>query len=150
MEPERRFAAFRVAGRTLTGRALVYGDVAPEFRERFMPRAFGADVEAPALTLQHDPAMEILPAGAYVLTDTDRALEVRAELPEGSAALQLVRRGAISGFSIEFRASQERREAGVRVIELAALTGLSLVDKSAYPLSTVEVRVDRPRRRFWL
>ena len=152
MEPEteRRYAAFRVAGRTLTGVALVYGDIAPQFRERFIPGAFGPDIAAPSLNLQHDPAVVLLAAGDYVLNDTERALEVRAELPEGSAALQLVQRRALSGFSVEFRAAQERREAGIRVIERAVLTGLSLVDKGAYPLSTAEVRAARALPRYWL
>ena len=152
MEPERRYAAFRVAGRTLTGVAMRYGDIAPEFRERFVPGAFGPDIDAPVLNLQHDPAMVILDAGAYAITDTERALEVRAVLPEGSAALALVQRGALNSFSIEFNAKAERREAGVRVVELAELTGISLVDRGAYPQSTAEVRAQsgRPRRRVWL
>lgn len=155
MEPERRYAAFRVSGRTLSGRALVYGDVAPQFGERFVPGAFGTVPETMALNLQHDPAVVVVEAAA--LTDNERALEVRAELPEGSAALQLVRRGALRGFSVEFVARAERREAGVRVVERAELTGLALVDKGAYPRSVAEVRAsvahgapDAPLPRFWL
>ena len=52
-------------------------------------------------------------------------------------------RGALSGFSIEFHSKAERREAGVRVIERADLTGLALVDKGAYPQSVAEVRARR-------
>ena len=83
---------FRVAGRTLAGPALVYGDVSPEHRERFEPGAFGPTPSAP-LNIQHDPAMQVLGAGDYALNDSPAALEVRAELPSESAALKLVKRG---------------------------------------------------------
>ena len=149
MDPERRYADFRVAGRTLTGRALVYGEVSPDFKERFEPGAL-APLPSVALNLQHDARMTLLEPGDYVLTDGDTAIEVRAELPEGSAALSLVQRGALTGFSIEFRASAERRDAGVRVIEKATLTGLALVDRGAYPSAVAELRHGRPLPRVWL
>ena len=138
--PERRAGAeFRVAGRTLTGRVMTYGDVSPEHRERFLPGAFGPAPSAP-LNIQHDRNMIVMGAGDYVLADTDRALEIRAELPAGSAALTLVRRGALNGYSVEFHARAERRESGVRVIERAALVGIGLVDAPSYPESTAEIR----------
>ena len=121
---------FRVAGRTLSGVAMRYGDVSPDFRERFMPGAFG-EVRTVDINVQHDPAL-VAVRGA-LLTDTARELRVRADLPEGSAALALVRRGALNGFSVEFKPKSERREAGVRVVERAVLTGLALVDQGAYP-----------------
>ena len=148
MLPERRYAEFRVAGRTLTGRALVYGDISPDFQERFVPGAFG-ELRALPVNLQHDPSMIVVQEAA--LTDGPRSLEVRADLPEGSAALQLVKRGALSGFSIEFNAIEEHREAGIRVIDRAELTGLALVDKGAYPQSTAEVRcASNGLPRVWL
>ena len=128
---------FRVQGRTLSGRALVYGDVSPDFRERFLPGAFGA-VGTIQVNLQHDKSLVVAPSA--ILTDSPRELRVRADLPEGSAALALVSRGTLNGFSIEFHARAERREAGVRVIERAELTGLALVDRGAYPQSVAEVR----------
>ncbi|MCY4469461.1 MAG: HK97 family phage prohead protease [Thiotrichales bacterium] len=133
---------FRVAGRTLSGRALVYGDVSPDFRETFVPGSL-APVPAVPLNLQHDSGTVLLPAGEFVLNDTERALEVRAELRAGSAALDLVRRGALNGFSIEFHARAERRDAGVRVIERAALVGIALVDRPSYRESTVTVEMRR-------
>ena len=156
MEPERRYAAFRASedGRTLSGRALVYGDVSPDFRERFMPGAFGS-IEPVALNLQHDRNLVLVNADGLALYDSERALEVRASLPPDSAAVQLVRRGALRGFSIEFVSRAERREAGVRVIERAELTGLALVDKPAFISSTVELRASAahgagPLPRVWL
>ena len=138
MLPERRYAAFRVAGRTLTGTAIRYGDISPSFRERFVPGAFGTVPTILPVNLQHDSAVIVAPRA--VLADSPRELRVRAELPEGSAALALVRRGTLSGFSVEFRAKSERHEAGIRVIERAELTGLALVDRPAYPGATAEVR----------
>ena len=149
-EPERRAGGeLRVEGRTLTGRALVYGDVAPQFRERFVPGAL-APVPAVPLNLQHDRGMVILAAGSYELTDGPQALEVRAELPAGSAVLALVKRGALKGFSIEFHPREERSEGGLRIIERAELTGIGLVDAPAYPASGAEVRAAAGLRRVWL
>ena len=116
----------RVSGRTLAGTAMPYGTIAPDFRERFEPGAFG-EVGAVDLNLQHDPAVVV--ARAASLTDGPRELSVRATLPDGAAALALVKRGALRGFSVEFKATRERREAGVRVVERATLTGLALVDR---------------------
>ena len=135
---------FRVAGRTLSGHALVYGDVSPDFRERFLPGAFGTVPTTIAINLQHDPSVVV--AERAVLADSPRALHVRADLPERSAALALVRRGALNGFSIEFHAKDERRESGIRVVERADLTGLALVDAGAYPGATAEVRARSGRR----
>ena len=144
MTAERRAGGeVRIAGRTLTGAAMVYGDVSPGFRERFEPGAFG-DVGAIDVNLQHDPG--VILARATTLTDSPRELAVRADLPEGSAGLALVRRGALSGFSVEFHATAERRDAaGVRVVERADLTGLALVDRPAYPAAGAEVRARRGR-----
>ena len=92
MVEHREGLSFRVAGRTLSGRALVYGDTADmgDFRERFEPGAFGA-VRTIPINLQHDPRLIVTEAA--LLTDSARSLDVRADLPEGSAALALVRRG---------------------------------------------------------
>ena len=138
MTPEHRAGCeFRVAGRTLSGTAMRYGDVSPDFRERFLPGAFG-EVRSIAVNLQHDRNVIVVPDA--LLTDSPRELRVRAELPPGSAALNLVRRGALNGFSVEFHAESERRESGIRVIERAVLAGLALVDRGAFPGATAEVR----------
>ena len=155
VEPERRFAAFRVSGRVLSGVALAYGDVSPDFRERFVPGAFGTVPSVLPVNLQHDARVIIV--SEAMLTDGPRDLRVRADLPEGSAALALVRRGALNSYSIEFVAREERREAGIRVIERAELTGLALCDRGAYPQSIAEVRASvahalrgAPLPRIWL
>ena len=140
MESERREGVeFRVAGRTLAGTVLRYGDISPDHRERFLPGAFG-DAPRASLNIQHDPRMVILEAGQFVLSDSATALEIRAELPPSSAALALVKRGALNGFSVEFNARRESRMGGVRVIERADLVGVGLVDQPSYPRSMAEVR----------
>ena len=140
MAPEVRAGGeLRVAGRTLTGRAMVYGDVSPEHNERFLPGAF-APILAVPLLLQHDQRMVIVEPGAFDLVDSDAALEVRAELPPKAAALKLVKGGALSGFSVKFRPRQESRDGNIRVVEKAELVEVSVVDQPSYPASTAEVR----------
>ena len=79
---------FRAQGRVLSGVVLRYGDISPDFAERFMPGSLAPLPDVP-LNLQHDRAMVVLPPGRFVLADSERALEIRAELPASSAALQL-------------------------------------------------------------
>ena len=57
--------------------------------------------------------------------------------------LQLVRRGALRGFSIEFNALEERQIGSIRVVSKAELVGLALVDEPAFPGSAAEVRAAR-------
>ena len=131
---------FRVSGRTLSGVAMRYGDISPDFGERFVP----GSLEHPGridINLQHDASL--IAARGAVLTDGPRELRVRAELPADSAALALVQRGALNAFSVEFFARAERREAGIRVVERAMLSGLALVDRGAYPGAIAEVRKKR-------
>ena len=128
----------RAAGRTLTGEAVRYGQQATDRPERFEPGAFQplGDVH---LNLQHDRAIPIADGDRLILTDTPQALEVRATLPDG-AALTLVRRGALRGLSVEFRALDEHRDSnGVRVIEKARLEAIGLVDSGSYA-GRLEVR----------
>ena len=141
MESERRHGVeFRVSGRTLSGRVMTYGDISPGHRERFLPGAFGPAPRAP-LNIQHDSSLVVLEAGDFVLADSTLALSIRAELQPGSAALSLVKRGALNGYSVEFVSRQESRDhSGVRVIEKAELTGVGLVDQPSYPDSKAEVR----------
>ena len=110
MTPERRSGGeVRVSGRTLSGVAMPYGTIAPDFRERFEPGAFG-EVRAIDLNLQHDPAVVVVRGAS--LADSPVALSVSATLADGAAALALVRRGALRGFSVEFHAASGAARGG--------------------------------------
>lgn len=142
----RRHVEIRAEGRRLTGTAMVYGDTSPSHRERFEPGSISM-AGAVTLNLQHRPreALAWYPGGGLELTDNrDRArLELRAELPPipaADAALDAVRRGELSGLSVEFRAMAERMDGNIRVIERAELSGVGLVRNPSYPQSTVEAR----------
>ena len=133
----------RASGRTLTGEAIRYGQLAGDRPERFEAGAF-TPLGAVNLNLQHDPAIVLASTGDRLqVTDTDRALEVRAELRPG-AALTLLERGSLRGLSVEFRALAERQQGGVRVIERAHLEGIGLVDSGSYA-----GRLELRRRGAW-
>ena len=129
---------FRASGRTIVGDAVRYGVQATDRPERFEAGAF-QPLDRHRLNLQHDRGIVLASTGdRLTLTDTPQALEVRAELRDG-AALSLLRRGGLSGLSVEFRALQERRDNGVRVIERAKLEDIGLVDTPSYS-GRLEVR----------
>ena len=132
----------RASGSQLIGVGMVYGDTAPGFRERFEPGGLVGMAEPFALVMQHDTSLVIADtAGALVVNDTAKAFEARAELAPDSAALVLVRSGALTGMSVGFVAHREHRDrTGLRVIEKYSYRHLGLVDRPAFPASTVEVR----------
>ena len=145
--PERRYSGVevRAEGRTLTGPAMRYGDVSPSHRERFEPGAFLLDGKTRWLDVRHDRNRVIAwtEGGGLELTDTREALMVRAVLPAiplADVALADVRSGNLAGFSIEFNASEERRESGIRVISKSELSGIGLVGKPSYTQSKLELR----------
>ena len=130
----------RVSGRTLTGAAMVYGSRAKDRAEMFEPGSL-VPVLPVTLNLQHDPTREIATTadGSLRLADTAEALNISADLREGSAELELVRRGALRGLSVEFAPIRERRESGLRVVSRAALPAIGLVDAGSYR-TAVELR----------
>ena len=130
-------------------------------RERFTAGAF-APIGDVILNAQHDRRTPLARTGGGLeLMDSADALEIRAEMPPTQAAddvLALVRANVLRGLSLEFEATAERVEAGVRVIDKARLSGIGVVDSPAYPQSEVEAReahvaamVAKARKlRFWL
>ena len=149
MKPERFTSGgeLRADGRTLAGPAIVYGEISPTHRERFLPGAFDLrDGLTRWLDIQHDRSRVLAHTenGGLELRDTPKALELRAVLPAipvADRALEMVRDGLLTGFSVDFRALDETRDdAGVRVIKRARLNGIGLVRKPSYSGSQAELR----------
>ena len=147
---EYRFCEVRREGRTLSGRGVVYGDVANigGRSERFLPGAFG-DVSKLDVILNaaHDRARPLARSdgGGLTLTDTPAALEVvatLAETRESSDTLALIDAGVLRGFSIEFVPLQVRMEGATRILVKARLAGLAVVDRPAYQQSVVSARAE--------
>lgn len=147
----------RAAGRRLSGPVIRYGETASDRAERFAAGSL-ASVEDPLeIDLQHDPAVIVASTadGAVTLSDGPLALEVRATLPEaalgapGSAAGQLVERGALRGWSAGFHALAEHRASdGTRVIDRFHLARIGLVDEGSYAGSRIEFRARMGRSLF--
>ena len=144
---ERRYSGIevRAEGRRLIGPAVSYGEISPSHRERFEAGAFSLDpAETRYLDYMHDRSRVLAYSGAgLVLRDTDSALIVEATLPAiplADVALDEVRSGKLGGFSLEFRALEERDEDGIRVVTRADLPGIGLVAKPSYEGSRVEMR----------
>ena len=130
----------RVSGRTLTGTVLLYGQRARDRAEMFEPGSL-EPLEPVTLNLQHDPERRIASTGdgTLRLSDTPEALTLEADLRAGSAELELVRRGVLTGLSVEFHSLAETRAGGLRVLQRAAYPAVGLVDRSSYR-TAVELR----------
>ena len=144
---ERRFIEIRSPepdSRILEGIVITYGEKA---NGDYGPERFEAgslEYGDCILNVQHDRGRPIARTpDTLQLIDSKESLRLRADLPEtreGTDALTMVRNRILQGLSVEFRAIQERLEAGVRVITRARLTGIGLVDSPSYEGSRVEAR----------
>ena len=140
---------FRMAGGTLTGTAIHYGQKAQDRAEMFVPGAFVSGLETAALNLQHDREHLIAEQpNELTFTDTVRSLAVRATLRPDSAEARLVARGALRGLSVEFVALEESRDNGLRVVTKAHLAGVGLVDRGSYLTDDLEIR--QRMEKAWL
>ena len=165
-EIRRRLTEIRIEGRRLSGVALRYGDTATlpwGVDERIEAGAFGdlADADV-TLNVMHDRARPIARTGGGGLSIVDTASELRivADLPETSEAsdvLTMVRSRVYRGLSVEFLAKRESQLESVRVIQSARLLAVGIVDRPAYPQSTIDTMRSRAakgprtaRRRIWL
>ena len=152
---ETRFAELRQQGRTITGVAIRYGDIAtlPWGRERFEPGAFGMVENLDVmLNSQHDRQAPLARTGGggLFLSDSAAALGIKADMPDTQAAndvLELVRKKVLRGLSIEFQATAERQENDLRIVERADLYGVAVVDKPAYPGTDIAARAKGRRKR---
>ena len=142
---EHRFTEIRAEGRRLAGTVVRYGDVAVVggVPEKFAPGSLLCkDV---VLNRQHERGRPLARTGGggLLLKDGPERLEMEAVLPETVEAtdtLALVRSGILPGLSAEFEVLSEHDEDGCRVIDLANLSGLAVVDRPAFQQSTVEAR----------
>ena len=88
---------------------MTYGETARDRAEMFEPLALEPVPDMP-LVLQHDRSRVISRVGDGLdLRHTSESLGIRTELRAGSAELSLVRRRALTGLSVEFRAVDEYR-----------------------------------------
>ena len=149
---QRRFFEIRQEGdRTLTGTAMVYGDVAElpwGEKERFMPGAFG-DVSKldVILNVQHnrDKPIARTKGGGLELVDSRIELVVRAELPETPDAdnvLVLRRNKILRGMSIEFYPKRYEIDEATNTIvhHEAELRNIGVVDRPAYTKAKLDPR----------
>lgn len=134
---------------TVRGAAVVWGDVAKlgrgrfALRERFQRGALKPYDRGVIATAQHNRAMLLAqyPNGGLRLDSSDRGLFVEIDLPDTSAGRDtrtLVEQGALRGLSIEFVDEKVIERDRDITIERAILTGVSIVDRPAYPKSQLE------------
>ena len=159
-----RYVELRYDGENvIEGTLMRYGDTATlpwGEKERFEAGAFG-DVSTldAALNVQHmrDQTVARTGGAGLTLTDSMSSLDLRAELDsndiDASRALSKVKKGILRGLSIEFMPLKERlegsRDTGYTVvIERAELRGAGIVDRPAYPGSTLREQQERYEQRI--
>ena len=136
------------------GFAVLWGDQAlvPNYRseqffvkETFKQNSFDFD-EKVFLNVQHNrnKGLSVYP-GDLELDQTDKGLHLRSKLPnttDGRDTAELLKRGVLSGLSVEFYAkdTEFKRAENLLVVNKALLTGVGIVDKSAYPKSKVSLQ----------
>lgn len=153
-EYEIRYCEARISEseRTIEGTIVRFDDeanIAGVFRERILPGAFDMRSDM-FLNAQHDRAKPLAKLNStkeasFSIRQTSVAYEIRARIARttiGDDALYNVRHGLLNGFSVEMRVSDEdwREDASLRVIKRATMAGVALVDRPAYPQSSVEAR----------
>ena len=146
----------RADGRTLRGVVVPYGQAADPSRamrqlaggakrERFAVGSYVASMPTVPLNIEHRAlqAAAWYPDGGLQLMDSAEALRFEATLPgipAADLALDGVRNGKFRGVSLEFRALNESRQGGERIIEAFELHGVGLTGRPIYSGSTVEAR----------
>ena len=148
--PEYRYSPLttvEVGSPMFQGVLMRYGSVGagPTGPEVFTAGSFGNVEQADILlNVQHDRSRVLARApGTMSLVDTQSLLSLVAKPPETTEvrdARLLVQAGVLQGLSIEFNAIEEEHRNGLRVISKAELVGVAVVDRPAYPASTVEAR----------
>ena len=162
---EYRFIELRSEGRTIHGEALRYGDLADiggVFKEEALPMSLQSSGDV-MLNLFHDRSRPLAREGnGLMVMSSQQAFSFRADLPDTSytrQALEFIQNGLVKGASVEFLVKRDEWLNGGehRVIHEAVVHGIGLVDKPAYPKSSIAVRhaaighLEQPPRHIrWL
>lgn len=150
---EQRYCEIRRDGdRALTGTVVRYGDeanIGGVFVERILPGALVVADDA-VLNRQHDRSLPLVRMGfGLEVRDDAQSLTLRAVLPQTTVAndaLEMVQAGLLRGFSLEMVVREDTwkdqadKPFTMRTISRAHVAGIGLVDKPAYPQSSVEAR----------
>lgn len=144
---EKRFFELREMGdeRRFQGVAIPYNEKTRigHFEEIFLPKSLATGGEI-RLNFQHDrkrPLCVNKEGGGLILTDGPDAMRAEIDLPntgDGKDARELIKRGVITGLSVEFRAVVDEWRGNSRTIHKAELLGLALVDRPQYAGATLE------------
>ena len=135
----------------IVGTLLTYEQRASDRPEVFADGSLRWEDGGVILNEQHARSQPIM---RFVPTVEGREVRIDAPLPDtqrGRDAATMIRNGTMRGLSIEFRATEEGRRAGMREVRAATLMGAALVDDPSYK-GTLEVRERGTRRgrRVWL
>lgn len=113
------------------------------FQERFARGAF-APLGEVRVNFQHDrkrPLAVNKEGGGLRLIDTPEALRAEVDLPDtadGRDARTLIKRGVLTGFSVEFRSLDEQWNGNVRTIKKAEFKRFAIVDRPEYEGAIIE------------
>lgn len=146
MDMELRYAPLNSEGGVVRGvvmRYLTIATIGGAFRETVVPGAFRyKDV---TVNMQHDRSQLVArntPDGGLTIVDSAEEMRASIEFPPTSAgndAAELVRRKILQCMSVEMKVREERWSGDLRTIKRADLYGISLVDRSAYSDSQIEI-----------
>ena len=138
---------FQPMERILEGTIVRYGDraqICGVFAEEVRSGAFNIEDDI-ILNLQHKRSRPLARTGnGLSIHDGEELLGFRAVLPNtryGDVALELIQHKLLRGVSLEMRVKRDEwHNAALRVIHEADLVGLAIVDKPAYPQSSLSLR----------
>ena len=134
----------------IAGTLIEYERRASDRAEVFASGALSWPEDGIILNEQHARSQPIL---RFVPVVEGREVRIDAALPDtqrGRDAATMIRNGTMTGLSIEFRALDEGKRAGLREVRQAKLLAAALVDDASYK-GQLEVR-ERTRRKLpvWL
>ncbi|MYE58130.1 MAG: hypothetical protein F4X35_00875 [Alphaproteobacteria bacterium] len=140
---ELRFVELRADDEGLSGTVVRYGEWSRiwHFHERIEAGALSLDDVI--VNLQHDRGKPVAREGTDYLTlqNSDEAMTLRMKYPPttyGREARELVDAGLLRGLSLEMYVQRDSWDGMRRTVEKADVRGVGLVDRPAYPSSTID------------